>query len=114
MKGCSYESGGAPVLVECPPDGEILVVDLQEGLSGATTVLVDGKPLLTGTFGGPSLTGLFASVRVRPARWPAVVRIKNRAGDVEKRVPQATRFVGVRTVNGRLAVTPRAEPFGYE
>jgi hypothetical protein len=110
---CFYEEPAhTEHVVACPPAGEWLTIDVQEGLHGAVVIMVDGATVFSEPSVQPvAITGLVAHVRARPKQWPAVVDVRGtHAAHVS--VPHATPYLALHGPN--VTATLSATAFGYE
>jgi hypothetical protein len=113
--GCG--TGGACVAtiereVACPPERELLQIDVQEGLHGRLVIVVDGVGVFSEDVATASLTGRVASVRVRPRQWPAEVTVRAQKSTAHVMVPRATPFMAVH--GPALTTSLSAKGFEYE
>ncbi len=111
----SSSASATPVATHSVPEAveqNDLRIDVQEGIKGHLTIVVDGATIFSEDVSPVSLVGHVASVVAHPKQWPAEVTVRGPKGTRSVRVPRATPFVAVS--GAALDVTMSSKPFEYE
>jgi hypothetical protein len=92
---------------------DALQIDVQEGIQGHLTILVEGVTVFSEDVSPVSLVGHVASVRAHPKQWPVDVTVRGPRGTTRSvRVPHATPFLAIS--GAKLDTVLSAKPFEYE